>query len=267
MTVDKFVVAGGSKRGWTTWTTAAVDPRVVAICPIVIDMLNVVPSFKHHWKAYGFWSPAVGNYVETGLMDKMDDPDYQKLLKIVEPYSYRCRFVMPKYLMNSCGDQFFLPDSWQFYWDDLPGEKHLRYVPNTDHGLDGSDAAESLGAYHYAVINGLPLPKYHWDVLDDGTIKMTVVDKPSEVKLWQATNPDARDFRQMSIGNVWTSSPLKPNANGEYFGKVEQPKKGWTAYMVELTYPSPAGVNFKVTSGVVVTPKDLPYTYPPKEKH
>ncbi|MCA9426535.1 MAG: PhoPQ-activated pathogenicity-like protein PqaA type, partial [Candidatus Omnitrophica bacterium] len=51
VTVDKFTIAGGSKRGWTTWTTGAVDPRVVAIAPIVIDMLNVVPSFEHHWRA------------------------------------------------------------------------------------------------------------------------------------------------------------------------------------------------------------------------
>src|SRR5688572_24296094 len=62
MKIDKFVVAGGSKRGWTTWTTAAVDKRVVGIVPIVIDMLNVVPSFKHHFAAYGFWAPAVGDY-------------------------------------------------------------------------------------------------------------------------------------------------------------------------------------------------------------
>ena len=52
-TVDEFVVAGGSKRGWTTWTTAAVDSRVIAIIPIVIDMLNISPSFQHLLEAYG----------------------------------------------------------------------------------------------------------------------------------------------------------------------------------------------------------------------
>jgi PhoPQ-activated pathogenicity-related protein len=31
--LDDFVVAGESKRGWTTWRTAAVDRRVVAIVP------------------------------------------------------------------------------------------------------------------------------------------------------------------------------------------------------------------------------------------
>ena len=64
--VDAFVVSGASKRGWTTWTTAAVDTRVVAIAPAVIDLLNVEPSFIHHWRAYGAWSDAVKDYVEQG---------------------------------------------------------------------------------------------------------------------------------------------------------------------------------------------------------
>lgn len=34
--VQKFIVAGASKRGWATWTTGAVDKRVVAICPMVM---------------------------------------------------------------------------------------------------------------------------------------------------------------------------------------------------------------------------------------
>ncbi len=54
---------GRTKRGWTTWMTAAVDPRVVAIVPIVIDVLNVEVSMEHHYAAYGFWAPAVGDYV------------------------------------------------------------------------------------------------------------------------------------------------------------------------------------------------------------
>ncbi|MDH5603832.1 MAG: PhoPQ-activated pathogenicity-related family protein, partial [Cyclobacteriaceae bacterium] len=97
--VSKYTVFGGSKRGWTTWTTAAVDKRVVAIAPIVIDMLNVVPSFQHHWQAYGFWAPAVGNYVHEGIMDWQETEEYQKLISITEPYSYRERLTMPKFII------------------------------------------------------------------------------------------------------------------------------------------------------------------------
>ena len=57
--VSSFFVAGASKRGWTTWTTAAVDSRVIGMAPIVIDMLNVRPSMQNHFKAYGEWSIAI----------------------------------------------------------------------------------------------------------------------------------------------------------------------------------------------------------------
>ena len=40
--IKKFMLAGESKRGWTTWTSAAVDPkRVFSAVPIVMDILNM----------------------------------------------------------------------------------------------------------------------------------------------------------------------------------------------------------------------------------
>ena len=258
--LEKFVVAGGSKRGWTTWTTAAVDKRVVAIAPFVIDMLNLQESFKHHYRAYGFWAPAVGDYTIMGLMDWIGKPKYGELLAIEEPYSYRARFTMPKYLVNSTGDQFFLPDSSQFYFDELPGEKYLRYVPNTDHGvLDGSDAEQSFLAWYAAIIDGRPRPSFSWVLEKDGTIRVTTVDKPIEVRLWQAANPTARDFRKEKIGAAWTSTVLKEE-NSTYVGRVQAPSQGFAAYLVELTFPSGLeGVPFKFTTPVRVVPDVLPY--------
>lgn len=156
--VDRFFVAGGSKRGWTTWTTAAVDPRVIGIAPIVIDMLNIQPSFRHHFEVYGFYAPAVGDYTQAGLMDWDGTPEYTALMKIEEPYEYRSRLTLPKFLINATGDQFFVPDSAQFYFQELPGIKYLRYVPNADHSLKGSDAWMTLLACYNAVVTEAKLP-------------------------------------------------------------------------------------------------------------
>jgi PhoPQ-activated pathogenicity-related protein len=159
ISVDKFIVAGGSKRGWTTWTTAIVDPRVVAIAPIVIDMLNISESFKHHYSVYGAYSLAVIDYVASGVVNWIDTPEWDQLMDIVEPYEYRDRLTLPKYILNSTGDEFFLPDSWQFYWDDLIGEKHLRYVPNSNHSMRDTDVIDSMDAWYHSVVHNVSLPR------------------------------------------------------------------------------------------------------------
>ena len=263
--IRSFVVAGGSKRGWTTWTTAAVDNRVSAIVPIVIDMLNVKASFKHHWEAYGFWAPAVGDYTAMGLMDWIGTPEYDALLALVEPYSYIKRYTMPKLIMNSCGDQFFLPDSSQFYWDDLIGDKYLRYVPNTGHGLDDSDAFFTLLAFYHSIISATRLPQYQWDFGKDNTLAVTTPDQPLEVNYWSATNPKARDFRVDEAGKIWTSTPVEAAADGSYRVKLQTPPEGWTAQMVELTFAGPKGTPLKYTTPVKVLPERLPFTYTPPE--
>jgi PhoPQ-activated pathogenicity-related protein len=266
--VEQFVVCGGSKRGWTTWTTAAVDKRVVAIVPFVIDLLNIEPSFVHHWEAYGFWAPAVGDYTVMKIMDWTGTPEYQKLMKIEEPYQYRHRLTMPKFIVNSTGDQFFLPDSSQFYYHDLPGEKYLRYVPNADHSLKDTDAPFTLLAYYNAVLTGTTLPQYSWTVDSDSALRVTTKTKPSAVKLWHATNPKARDFRLDTLGKVWQSESLEDQGDGTYVGRKDKPETGWTAFMVELTYPNGTSPPLKFTTQVKVVPDVLPYKYktpePPK---
>ena len=263
--VEKFVVSGGSKRGWTTWTTAAVDPRVVAIVPASIDLLNLEKSFEHHFRVYGFFAPAVKDYVEAGFMDWAGTPEYRKLLEIEEPYSYRERLTMPKFMIQGAGDQFFLPDSSRFYFDDLKGEKYLRYIPNTDHGLKGTDAMESSLAFYQAFLNGTPRPRFTWTFEPDGGIRVVSKDKPTAVKLWQATNPDARDFRLMTIGPVYREQELAEQGGGVYVGRVPKPARGWTAYFIELTYPSGGKYPFKFTTAVRVIPDTEPFPpYQPK---
>ncbi len=257
--IDRFVVAGGSKRGWTTWTTAAVDPRVVAICPIVIDVLNMEPQMAHHSAAYGGFAEAVGNYVQHDVMRWMGTPEMKALQRIEDPYFYRDRYQLPKLLMNACGDQFFLPDSSQFYFDQLPGPKFLRYVPNADHSLRGSDAYQTLAAWHHVTLNRTPLPEFDWSHGADGSIRVVSRTAPKAVRLWQATNPSTRDFRLEVTGPAWWPTDLADQGGGVYTAQVGAPTAGWTAYMVELTFDVGAAAPLKLTTDVRVTPGTLPH--------
>ena len=196
--VDKFVVAGGSKRGWTTWLTGVVDPRVVAIVPMVIDVPDCNLSFHHHYASYGFWAPAIGNYVQHKIVTRIDSPESRILYDVEDPYSYRHRLTMPKYILTASGDQFFLPDSSRFYFDDLQGEKYLRTVPNADHGLKGTDALESTVGFYQMILAGKSRPKFDWKFESPGTVKIDCKDLPTTVILWQATNPNARRLPQGS---------------------------------------------------------------------
>lgn len=258
--VTRFVTAGGSKRGWTTWATAIADERVVAIAPLVIDLLNLEPSFRHHWQAYGQWSPAVDDYVREGIMEWMGTVEFNRLLKYADPYSYRKQLTLPKMVINASGDEFFLPDSWQFYWQDLVGEKHLRYVPNTGHSLSKTDAEETVAAFFESVVKQTPRPDFNWRV-DQGAlvIETSPNQPPQSIKLWQATNDKARDFRLPVLGKAYSSTDVPLSSDGKYRIAVTPPEKGWTAFFVELTYPGPGRTPFKLTTGVTVTPEQLPY--------
>jgi len=132
-----FVVAGGSKRGWTTWLTAAVDGRVKAIMPASIEINNLPSQIWHHHASYGFFTPATADYVEANLVCHLESEDADTLLELIDPNTYQSRYTMPKLLLNSAGDQFFTADSTRFYYGGLPSPSNCgwRRMPTTVRAL------------------------------------------------------------------------------------------------------------------------------------
>ncbi len=264
--ISSFILTGGSKRGWTTWLTAAVDNRVTAIIPIVSDLLNMERSFIHHWACHGFWAEALYAYEDLDIFYKLStDPRAQELLEIVDPYQYRYRLDIPKLIINASGDNFFVSDSVRFYLDNLIGETYLRHVPNADHYLTDvfNDVLYSAAPWYDSILNQRTRPEFTWTIDQNGQITVVTVDSPSSVSLWQANNPNTRDFRLPVTGKIWTSTPLTDLGNGIYSTPAPQPESGWTAYFIELTFPASLfgldDFEYKFTTAMNVWPPTLPY--------
>lgn len=266
MKVNQFVVAGGSKRGWTTWMSAAVDKRVIAIAPLVIDVLNLDVSMRHHYAAYGFWAPAIDEYVDHRIMQRRDNQAYKALMQIEDPFAYRNRFTIPKCIVNATGDQFFLPDSSQFYYDELPGEKHLCYFPNTDHSLKDSNAVQTLTAFHHTIVNGTPRPEFVWKFSDKNKVLVQCKTQPKRVVLWQAANTEARDFRVDTIGKAYKPTELKEVSDGIFEAQLQIPAKGWQASFVQCEFDVGAPVPLYLSTSVKVLPETLPFLSKPIPK-
>jgi PhoPQ-activated pathogenicity-related protein len=254
-----FVVGGASKRGWTTWTTGIFDDRVIAIVPVVIDLLNIIPSFEHHWQSLGEWSPAIKEYVDESIMDWQYSLEFQRMLELIDPYSYLDRLTMPKFIINGASDEFFLPDSWQFYWDDLQGDRYLRYVPNFGHSLGASDAGISMTAFYSKILTGSDIPVMNWEAGEDlFTIRFDPENLPDELLLWNAHNPEGRDFRLYVIDRIWVSQALEIPQNGQVTVNLSVPDEGFTAWFVEATFDAGSELPMKQTTGVIITPDVYP---------
>ena len=264
LAVNSFVVAGGSKRGWTTWLVGAVDPRVRAMIPIVINTLDGDATVRHHWGAMGYFSPAIKDYVEHGLIpDMIGHPGLDEIRRIEDPLSYcdRPSMAMPKYVINAVGDEFFPPDNTRFSYHRLPGTKRLRMLPNSRHSTEGTDIIKSIAAFYDAILNGRRLPDYAWETRDDGAIVVRSDDAPAQVNLWQANNPNARDFRVDTIGEAFTATPLARQADGSWVAEAPRPASGFTAWFIELVFEGATRSPFTFTTEVHVSPDVLPFRW------
>jgi PhoPQ-activated pathogenicity-related protein len=253
--LTRFVVTGASKRGWTTWLTGAVDPRVVAIAPMVIDMLNMKTQLDWSAKMYGRQSEEINDYTALHL-DIRDDEPMRRLRSYVDPYSYRVRYAtMPKLLLLGTNDPYWVVDSLRHYWDDLPGPKLVFQTPNAGHDLGGGEAAvKTLASWFALVADGKPTPVVTWNLSDGskGAPGIEVhADRPVKTaRLWTARSGD-RDFRD----DKWSSRELILSPDGTSAKEsVEIPATGFLAFMAEVELAGPGGLPFRLSTRVQVVP-------------
>jgi PhoPQ-activated pathogenicity-related protein len=197
--VARFTVSGASKRGWTSWLTAAVDPRVAGVAPMVIDMLNMKAQIELQRRTFGGLSEQIKDYEQIHLPERMDSPAGRELVSIVDPYSYRDRLLLPKLILLGTNDPYWPLDALNVYWNGLPGEKHVLYFPNQTHDLRDVDRLIGcLAALNRYSARGKALPDVTGAFAErDGRLTLTVrADRtPARVLAWSATSA-TRDFRQ-----------------------------------------------------------------------
>lgn len=256
--IERFVVSGASKRGWTTWLSAAVDPRVQGIAPRVIDMLNMKAQTEWAQKMYGGQSDRIRAYTELHIVERMDDPRMVELRGWVDPYSYRARYKMPKLLLLGTNDPFWVVDALRHYWNDLPEPKLVFQTPNAGHDLAGGrEATPVVAAFVQMVADRQALPRMTWEFKPAGSNAVAVaavLSQPAKTfRLWTATSP-IRDFRKAQ----WSGVELAAKSPTNVLVRIETPETGFRAYLVEVELTSPTGEAYKLSTEARVTPDGPP---------
>ncbi len=249
--VRGFVVTGASKRGWTTWLAGASDKRVLGIAPIVIDALNFPKQMAYQRETWGRYSEQIDDYERKGLIKHLQDDPNLPLWKWVDPWFYRAHLTMPKLIINGTNDRYWTVDALNNYWGDLEGSKHIRYVPNAGHNLQGGPgsreaALTTLGVFFQHVVEGKSMPSLDWKhetVGDVFQLKIQTQTVPTFVRLWKASSA-TKDFRE----SHWTSTPLA-ETGGSFVGEVPKPQDGHVALYGEVQFNA-YGHDYTVTTQI-----------------
>jgi len=256
--INSFIVSGASKRGWTTWLTAAIDQRVRAIAPVVIDTLNIREQMPRQLKAFGAYSARLAPYTSRGLVPIPETPEGQRLLSMVDPWAYRDRLALPKLIVNGTNDFYWATDALNLYWNELSGNKWVVYVPNAGHDMRRQDKPESdqltdlvnsLAAFSRHQITGRSMPNLTWKhETVNGKLRLTIdaTPAPRGARLWVAETR-TQDFRTAK----WREQAVTLS-DRSVIGEVAPPEKGHLAFYGELDYEID-GLKYRLSTQVRVT--------------
>ena len=249
--VNRFVISGASKRGWTTWLTGSQDPRVSAIAPMVIDVLNMPVNIDYQKVVWGDYSDQIEDYVKLGIAQDLNSSDGKDLVAMIDPYSYRKNLTMPKLIIIGTNDEYWPVDAIKNYYDDLPGENYIHYEPNVGHEMgDKTGVIKALSAFFNTVIYKRQQPICEWQVSYDSTkTDLVIKASPELIKatLWICDSPD-QDFRN----DKFADRNIEFSNFSEIKVKVDHPVSGFRAFYIELTYPDPVEGEYSITTRMFV---------------
>lgn len=231
-----FVVTGASKRGWTTYLTAATAPeRVLGMVPIVFDFLNIPAQLGQQDEFLGGPSSMLRDYTALGLTAEFTaTPEGARLAWIVDPYSYHYAYTMPKLVVVSSNDPYWTVGATGLYWPGLPDPKLLLVVPNAGHGvLDVGRVMGSLSLFARLVARGEGLPRVESGVRltpEGVTVAVHADWVPVEARLWVAESATP-GFRQAR----WVEQDL-PRVETGWEVHVLPATAGYRAFFAELVF-------------------------------
>lgn len=257
LVVDRFIITGASKRGWSAWLTALADERVMAIVPSVIDVADTSQMLLGLRKRYGGHYPAaLWPYQRAGVMQQLGTPQFDRLMAMMDPMQYLNekghRLAIPKYMVSASGDDFFAPDPATDYQQRLPGPTSLRVLPNSDHGGVRHAVVSTLVPALTRLRDGKALPSVQVSAsAAPGQMAVEFSEQPVAMKVWTAKNEKDRDFRY-NCGVRYQSETLVPQQ--QFTLQRTAPAMGWQAQFVEARFAD----GFIATTPVSV----LPQTYP-----
>ncbi|MBS1724590.1 MAG: hypothetical protein JSS66_16735 [Armatimonadetes bacterium] len=212
----KFVPFGASKRGWTSWLTAATqDKRVVGVAPMLFDNLNMPAQLHKQLTDWGEFSPMIKDYTNRNLEDTVDSPEGKRLVQIVDPYSYLDRINVPIMTINGANDPYWTTDASSLYWDKIKGPKWSVTVPNLGHAFEKTEWwTPSLAAFV--------------KMCSAGAAKEWAKLKPLKTEEWSATSKD-RHFADKE----WRSTGK--GASGDWRASFRATRTAWHSIEFWLT--------------------------------
>ena len=258
--IHGFVIAGASKRGWTASLTATQDSRIVALIPQVADFMNLKEMIDHIFNVYPQGNPAISPYLP--LKTLFERPEMDQLISIVDPYQYKRFLKLPKFFVTASGDHFIPPDTSKVFFDQLPGDKWMRVLPNQGHYINHDSAhliTDLTESFYGAFLQDRSMPQVTWKQ-EGRSLIVNTSRRPKEAWLWQANNASERDFRRVPSNkdlSPYTRTKVKFTCHGKNCNstiELPQDKRGWTASFVEMHFSNTPFTDLTFTTRVFVNP-------------